>query len=285
MSDQDPPHRDDETTALPPADPPHAASGVHATRTVGAAPPTGEGSEPPPVRESIGNYRVLRKLGEGGMGVVYEAEQSQPRRRVALKVIRGGRHVDELHLRLFKREAESLGRLRHPGIAAIYESGSTPEGQHFFAMELVSGRTLDDYLRARPEPFEPAELEHRLRLFVRICEAVHYAHQRGVIHRDLKPSNMIVSEESGSATPAIKILDFGLARITDSDVASATMQSEIGVIKGTLPYMSPEQARGNPEEIDLRTDVYALGVVLYQMVAGTPARTRSGRPRSSTPCA
>lgn len=227
---------------------------------------------------SIGGYRVIGVLGEGGMGIVYEAEQASPRRRVALKVIRGGQFVDDARVRMFQREAETLARLRHPNIGSIYESGRTEDGQHFFAMELVRGTTLDVYLRSRPETITPEELEHRLGLFQKICDAVQYAHQRGVIHRDLKPSNIVVTEEeSGSsgasvpsrsaAMPTVKILDFGLARITEEDVAM-TQITEIGVIKGTLPYMSPEQARGDVEAIDVRTDVYALGVILYELLAG-----------------
>jgi len=229
--------------------------------------------------ESIGEYRVLGVLGEGGMGIVYEAEQASPRRRVALKVIRGGQFVDENHVKMFQREAETLARLKHPNIGAIYESGRTEDGHHFFAMELVRGETLDRYLAGRGDPTAPGELEHRLALFRKTCDAVQYAHQRGVIHRDLKPSNIIVTDEgsvsgvsstaSGSSPmPTVKILDFGLARITEEDIAM-TQITEIGVIKGTLPYMSPEQAKGDAEAIDIRTDVYALGVILYEMVAGS----------------
>jgi serine/threonine protein kinase/Tfp pilus assembly protein PilF len=221
---------------------------------------------------------VLGVLGEGGMGVVYEAEQASPRRRVALKVIRGGHFVDENHIRMFRREAETLARLRHPNIGAIYESGRTDDGRHFFAMELVRGKTLGDYLADRPRRVTPDELEHRLAVFQKICDAVQYAHQRGVIHRDLKPSNIIVTDDASSsgvsstastqaATPTVKILDFGLARITEEDIAM-TQVTEVGVIKGTLPYMAPEQARGDAEAIDSRTDVYALGVILYEMLAG-----------------
>ena len=226
--------------------------------------------------EAIGPYRILGKLGEGGLGIVYEAEQRQPRRRVALKVMRGGPFIDEDRARMLQREAETLARLKHPHIGSIYEAGRTAEGQHFFAMELIRGDTLDDWLRARPDRLDAEEERVRLRVFRKIVDAVHYAHQRGVIHRDLKPSNIIVSDElsgSGSTSslspvPEVKILDFGLARITDQDVAAASVLTEIGVIKGTLPYMSPEQARGNPDEIDVRTDVYALGIILYEMLSG-----------------
>jgi serine/threonine protein kinase len=226
---------------------------------------TGSGPDPiardPTLPTHIGGYLIVGRLGEGGMGVVYEAEQRNPRRRVALKVIRGGQFVDELRVRMFQREVESLARLKHPDIGGILEAGRTDDGQHYFAMELVHGVTLDAYLASRTAPLERDELALRLRLFRRIADAVHYAHQRGVIHRDLKPSNVIVNGTE------LKILDFGVARITDAD-AAATMATEVGVVKGTLPYMSPEQARGDSAEVDVRTDVYALGVMLYEVLAG-----------------
>lgn len=251
------------------------SSGSDDDQTVGASTAVSGGVSIP---EPIGDYRIVGVLGEGGMGIVYQAEQSSPRRRVALKVIRGGHFVDEAHIKMFQREAETLARLKHPNIGAIYESGRTDDGHHFFAMELVRGETLDRYLARRTGSIDPAELDHRLDLFRKICGAVQYAHQRGVIHRDLKPSNVIVTDEhsrSGEsasssaevASSTVKILDFGLARITEEDIAM-TQITEIGVIKGTLPYMAPEQATGDGEAIDIRTDVYALGVILYEMLTG-----------------
>ena len=220
----------------------------------------------------IAGYRIIRKLGEGGMGVVYEAEQQQPRRRVALKVIRGGAAVDDNLIRLFQREVKSLALLKHPGIAAIHDAGRTEAGQHFFAMELVTGVPLDEFLKAHPLGESQARKQIRLRLdlFRKICEAINYAHQRGVIHRDLKPSNIYVlslgGEDAEASEAQVKILDFGLARITDTESQADTIMTAVGQIQGTLAYMSPEQASGLSEEIDLRTDVYALGVILYQVL-------------------
>jgi serine/threonine protein kinase/Tfp pilus assembly protein PilF len=232
-------------------------------------------TDPARLPGSIAGYRIAGLLGEGAMGVVYEAEQQHTNRRVAIKVMHRFHLVDDLHARMFQREVETLGRLKHANIAAIYESGHTEDGRDFFAMELVRGLTLDRWLADRPSPVTEEELKLRLRLFSVLCQAVHYAHQRGVIHRDLKPANILVVDEqtsisgSGQTTPmpTVKILDFGLARITDQDVL-ATMATEVGMIKGTLPYMSPEQARGESDAVDVRTDIYALGVMLYELVAG-----------------
>src|SRR5262245_33594590 len=235
----------------------------------------GSGSSPvPPI--FIGDHRILRKLGEGGMGVVYEAEQQHPRRPVALKVIRGGRLVDELQVKLFQREVQALARLKHPGIAAIYEAGRTDDGQHYFVMELAPGVPLLDFVKGRrlSGAQAPNTIRQRLELFLKICEAISYAHQRGVIHRDLKPANILVADESegqgldgpGVSRVEIKVLDFGLARITDEDGAGASGLSQAGQIRGTLPYMSTEQIRGDPGQFDVRDDVIVLWVVLYELL-------------------
>ncbi len=205
---------------------------------------------------AIEGYRLLGELGRGGMGVVYEAEQLSPPRTVALKVVRGAQFVDQDTLRLFQREIRVLARLSHPGIAALYDAGCTAGGEHYFAMELVRGTSLSK--RA-----QELDRRARLELFRQLCEAIDFAHQRGVVHRDLKPSNVLVTAEG-----RIKVLDFGLAKITDQDVSQTSLHSEPGQIRGTLAYMSPEQARGDPAAIDLCSDVYSLGVVLYELLTG-----------------
>ncbi len=207
---------------------------------------------------AIGRYRILRLLGEGGMGAVYEAEQEQPRRTVAVKVIKSAWANPE-QLRRFEQESRVLGRLQHPGIAQVYEAGTAVGfgGQPFFAMELIHGKTLCKYADEKR-----LNTRERLTLIIRLCEAVEHAHQRGVIHRDLKPGNILVDE-----TGQPKILDFGLARVTDSD-NPVSRQTDIGQLLGTLAYMSPEQVLADPLAIDTRTDVYALGVIAYELLAG-----------------
>jgi Flp pilus assembly protein TadD/predicted Ser/Thr protein kinase len=212
-----------------------------------------------PIPSAIGHYRIIRLLGQGGMGAVYEAEQESPRRKVALKVIRPGL-ADPTLLRRFEQEAEALGRLQHPGIAQIYEAGTADSGfgaQPYFAMEFIHGKTMNEYVRQ-----QRLSLPQRLELMAKICEAVHHAHERGLIHRDLKPGNIVVDE-----TGQPKILDFGVARVTDSD-SQATRQTDLGQIVGTLAYMSPEQVLADPLELDTRSDVYALGVIFYELLAG-----------------
>jgi tetratricopeptide (TPR) repeat protein len=193
------------------------------------------------------------------MGIVYEAEQERPRRRVALKIIRPGVATAAM-LRRFEHEYEFLGRLQHPGIAQIYQAGVADTGygpQPYFAMELVRGRRLDEYVRLKE-----LGLQDRLKLVAEIADAVQHAHHRGVIHRDLKPANILVTESGGP-----KVLDFGLARAAQVELQS-TVQTMAGEVVGTMSYMSPEQVVGDMSELDTRSDVYALGVILYELLSG-----------------
>lgn len=227
------------------------------------SPGAGEAGMP----QRVGRYEVLRVIGEGGMGTVYEAQQDSPRRRVALKVIRPGLATGQMRRR-FQREADLLGQLQHPGIAQVYEAGVAPvttdtgaaARQPFFAMELIRGGALGEH--AHSADLGPRE---RLELVARVCDAVQHAHQKGVIHRDLKPGNILV-DESGQP----KILDFGVARVTDADVRRVTLQTQVGQIVGTLAYMSPEQAAADWREVDTRSDVYSLGVILFELLARRP---------------
>jgi len=208
----------------------------------------------------IGPYHVVRRLGAGGMGIVYLAEQEQPRRRVAVKVLRPGA-ISSQALRRFELEAQVLGQLQHPGIAHIYEARTTGAGvdrRSYFAMEYVDGVPLTTYASR-----EELGTRSRLALIAGVCDAVHHAHQKGVIHRDLKPGNILV-DTSGQP----KILDFGVARATDADVQTVSLQTDVGQLIGTIPYMSPEQVTGVSRDLDIRSDVYALGVMTYELLAG-----------------
>ncbi|MCA9251864.1 MAG: protein kinase [Phycisphaerae bacterium] len=251
------------------------------------------------IPQSIGPYRVIRKLGSGGMGVVYLAEQDQPRRQVAVKVLRPMLFTRE-SFRRFEFEAQVLGKLQHPGIAHIYDAGTIGSDRNrisYFAMEYVDGVALTEYARQKN-----LDVRTSLELIARICDAVHHAHQKGVIHRDLKPANILVVGEgvregteaprhggtegnrrdrstsslrhsvtssllSHTAIGQPKILDFGVARATDGDVQAATMQTDVGQLIGTIPYMSPEQVTGVSSDIDTRSDVYALGAVAFELLA------------------
>ncbi len=226
--------------------------------------------EDAPIPAVIGRYRVLRRLGEGGMGVVYLAEQDNPRRSVALKVLRPGTTTPS-RLSRFTYEAHVLARLQHPGIAQIYEAGAADAGagpQPYFAMEYIEGQPLAEYAERNG-----LGVRARLDLLAQVCHAVHHAHQKGVIHRDLKPANILVTQDRQP-----KILDFGVARASDADVQTATMHTGVGELLGTLPYMSPEQTSGDPEEIDIRCDVYALGVIAHELLSGRMPHDLGRRP-------
>lgn len=228
----------------------------------------------------IGPYRILERLGEGGMGTVYAARQNFPERDVALKVLRAGR-VSESAIRRFHHEIDVLGRLQHTGIARIYDAGVVEERDRhggerevpYFTMELVRGVPLVAYARKNN-----LGLAERFELLARVCDAVHYAHQRGVIHRDLKTENVLVSTDEssremssrvGTSTHVVgqpKVLDFGIARMIDPELGPHTRYTMKGALVGTLATMSPEQISGRDELVDVRTDVYALGVMLYELM-------------------
>lgn len=210
--------------------------------------------------EAIGNYRIIRTLGQGGMGIVYEAQQQSPQRTVALKLLRPGLATQEL-IRRFEFEAEALGRLQHPNIAHIYEAGlvETPAGPRpFFAMEIVRGEPLNSWARK-----SGASIRQKLELFADICDAIQHAHTQGVVHRDIKPANILVTQDDKP-----KVLDFGVARTVDTGPGMLeTLATEPGQLVGTMAYMSPEQVSGKTGQIDTRSDVYGLGVVLYELMS------------------
>jgi non-specific serine/threonine protein kinase/serine/threonine-protein kinase len=211
--------------------------------------------------ESIGPYRLLQKVGEGGMGEVWLAEQSEPiRRRVALKLIKAGMDTKQVVAR-FEAERQALALMDHPSIAKVFDAGETPRGLPYFVMEYVQGEPISTYCdRQRLTTVE------RLQLFLAVCEGVQHAHQKGIIHRDLKPSNVLVTEVGDKAVP--KIIDFGVAKATAQRLTERTMFTELGAMIGTPEYMSPEQAELTGLDVDTRTDVYALGVILYELLTG-----------------
>jgi WD40 repeat protein/predicted Ser/Thr protein kinase len=219
----------------------------------------------------LGRYRLIRLIGQGGMGAVYEAEQDLPRRTVALKVLRPGLASPSL-LKRFRHESQILGRLHHPGIAQVYEAGLADDGQPFFAMEFIRGLPLDEYAQIRAKT-----LQARVELLARVCDAVQHAHDQGVIHRDLKPTNILV-EETGQP----KVLDFGVARATDADLLTEAALTQTGQLLGTPNYMSPEQVTGDPAAIDQRADVYALGVILFELAAHRLPFRLENRPLAET---
>lgn len=224
-----------------------------------------DSNNPASLPQSIGSYTIVRCIGEGGMGVVYEAVQANPRRPVALKVLRSALPSSAMLAR-FRHEAQILAKLRHPGIAHVYEAavthvrlpGGMQSAQPYFAMELVAGRPLRSFAES-----EKLETRQRLELMIQVCEAVQHAHENGVIHRDLKSENILVDS---SGRP--RILDFGVARLVGTDEETATLRTNAGEILGTLAYMSPEQVGGNPSQVDTRSDVYSLGVILHDLLTG-----------------
>lgn len=219
--------------------------------------------------ERIGPYRLREVLGEGGMGVVYRAEQERPiRREVALKVIRG-RFAPDWVVSRFDAERQALALMNHPNIARVYDAGADETGHPWFAMELVPGVPLTDYCDG-----ERLETRARLALFLQLCDAIEHAHQKGVIHRDLKPSNVLVGGHGGERV--LKVIDFGIAKALDPGVPVVGDMTRTGHVVGTPSYMSPEQAGAIPAPVDTRSDVYALGVMLYELLCGTRPFEPSG---------
>src|SRR5689334_14430745 len=219
-----------------------------------------------PVRERpgtvIGPYKLMEQIGEGGMGVVYVAEQHQPvRRKVALKIIKPGMDSKQVVAR-FEAERQALAMMDHPNIAHVHDGGATESGRPYFVMELVRGIPITEYCDR-----ERLSIPERLELFVLVCRAVQHAHRKGIIHRDLKPSNILVTVIDGAAVP--KIIDFGVAKAMGQSLTERTIYTAFQQFVGTPLYMSPEQADLAGMDVDTRSDIYSLGVLLYELLTGT----------------
>ena len=212
--------------------------------------------------DTIGRYKLLEQVGEGGCGVVYVAEQTEPvRRRVALKVIKLGMDTKAVVAR-FEAERQALAMMDHPNIAKVLDAGTTDAGRPYFVMELVRGIRMTDYC-------DQAKLstKERLDLFIKVCQAIQHAHQKGIIHRDIKPSNILVTLHDGVPVP--KVIDFGIAKATEGRLTDATVYTQLNQFIGTPAYMSPEQAEMSGLDIDTRSDIYSLGVLLYELLVGS----------------
>ncbi len=222
----------------------------------------------------IGPYKLLQKLGEGGMGTVFMAEQKEPvKRRVALKIIKPGMDSNAVLAR-FEAERQALSMMDHPNIARALDAGTTAAGRPYFVMELVKGVPINKY--CDEHRLTPRE---RLKLFIPVCNAVQHAHQKGIVHRDLKPSNILITEYDEQSVP--KVIDFGVAKALHQPLTEKTLFTRFGQIIGTLEYMSPEQAKVNELDVDTRSDIYSLGVVLYELLTGSTPHDRTRLQRAS----
>ena len=216
----------------------------------------------------IGPYKLIQLLGEGGMGTVWVAEQNEPvKRRVALKLIKPGLDSTQV-VRRFEAERQAMALMDHSHIAKVLDAGATPAGRPYFVMELVKGVPITRYCDELNLP-----VRERLELYVPVCQAIQHAHGQGIVHRDIKPSNVLVCMEDGKAIP--KIIDFGVAKALQTRLTSESLHTEIGQLIGTLEYMAPEQAELSALDIDARADVYALGVLLYELLTGTTPLEKS----------
>src|SRR5579864_4510267 len=212
--------------------------------------------------QTLGRYKLTEQIGEGGCGVVYVAEQTEPvRRRVALKIIKLGMDTKQVVAR-FEAERQALSMMDHPNIARVLDAGTTDSGRPFFVMELVHGVPITDFCDANK--LNPRQ---RLELFVPVCQAIQHAHQKGIIHRDLKPGNILVTMYDDKPVP--KVIDFGVAKAVEQRLTERTLFTQYGALIGTFEYMSPEQAEMNAFGVDTRSDVFALGVLLYELLTGT----------------